>query len=321
LPPCPKTGASAASVGRDRTHEAVDVVDRVRRTAALRGERTGRLAPQRRIRLRAALGRRLQRLDRRVEVDARAHRPLGALVDERPEDAARRSQPDLAHQRLEVVAARLPAFAVQPVQPGVPGLLQQRRAVLGQLAALAGLVRQRPDQRERAEPAVEGGDLRAARMAQHRLVESARADGERVGPRLAESVPAGELRVQRRVVVERQLAQRRGQPLAHLVRGEPGEGDREHLVGLRALEQRPHDPSDQQRRLAAAGAGVDDHAARRVDRHAAEGVRVNRHVVEGVALAGAAHDQCPLRHSPRLAHQSHSLPQAAIASPPSMRAR
>ena len=298
------------SAARRRTDERVPLEDEV----------PSGIAPYLQVGVRGPLRRGVECLARAVQVGVERHRPVGTLRDQRLQAGARARQPDLVDQRLQVLALGGARRRPQHVEPAEPGLLQQRRALLAQLRAVARVGRQRADGCQRSEPAVEGGDLGAARMAQDGLVESACARGGGLGAGLAEPVPAGEALVQRRIVGQRELAQRTVQSLAHLVCGEPREGHRQHLVGLAALDQRTHDPGHQQRRLAAARAGIDHDAGGRIDGRKPEDIGADRAPVDLETLARRVHDQWPLRHSPRLAQCPHSTPEACSGSPSWMRA-
>ena len=146
-------------------------------------------------------------------------------------------------------------------------------------------------------------------MREHRLVESAGPPGERPGAWLIECIPVGQSRVESGIVDQSEQPQITHQALTHFMGRQPCEGHCQHLIRLGAFKEGPHDPTDQQRGLAAAGAGVDDDAVGRIDRRSPESMLIDLTACDAKVPAIAwpaiarrnagCHDQCPLRQIPR----------------------
>ena len=252
-----------------------------------------RLAPLLAIALRGAIGGRLQRIRRCIRVDTERDRPVGALIEQRDQPVTGGRQPERGNQRLEVVASRMARRIAKGIEPAEPGLLRERRPLLGQLGALGRIKTQRTGPGQCPEPAVKRGDVGAARMREHGLVKAAGPPGQVAGARRIECIPVGQPRLERIIVGQRKQAQIADQALSHFVGRQPGKGDCKNLVGLRAVEQGPNDPSDQQRGFAAAGTGIDDDTVGRVDRCPPEAVLID-------LMAPDAESPGIRRHDPHL---------------------
>ena len=146
-------------------------------------------------------------------------------------------------------------------------------------------------------------------MREHRLVEPTGPVGECQGALFVECVPIGQKRMESGIVGQSQQAQITHQALTHFMGRQPCEGHCQHLVGLGTFKQGPNDPTDQQGGLAAAGAGVDDDAVGRVDRHPPESMLIDLSACDAKVPAigwpaigwrnAGRHVQCPLRQTPR----------------------
>ena len=139
------------------------------------------LAPLLAIEVGGTIGGGLQCVGRCIRVDAECDRPVGALIEQRDQPTTGGRQPEGGDQRLEVVASCTANRVAKGIEPAEPGLLRQRRPVLGQLGALGRIEAQRTGPGQRPEPAVKGGDVGSARMREHGLVKSAGPPGERPG--------------------------------------------------------------------------------------------------------------------------------------------
>ena len=178
-----------------------------------------------------------------------ALRELGPRRDGEIEVAPRRAQ-RLVHRRQH------------PPQPGAA----VRREELEPLRVVA-----REELRERRAERLRAEDGRL------RVVELAEARVETGGERIRAQQPAAEAVDRRdpravelaREVVAAALGERRANPRPQLARGAPRVRDDEDRVDVEAaIEDRAHDALDEHRRLAGAGAGGDEHLARRLDRGA-----------------------------------------------------
>ena len=113
------------------------------------------------------------------------------------------------------------------------------------------------------EPAVKGVDRERRLGGQHLFVQR---PGAVPQPVVGAEAAFAQKSVELCIAAGRQIAQPANDALLDLARGLAREGDRQNFAGCHAGQQQPHDTRSQQPGLATASAGLDDDAARRIER-------------------------------------------------------
>ena len=208
-----------------------------------------------------------------------------------------KAPPDPGHGRLVVFEQLIAGRQAEPVQHRERRIAQQR-----------------------SEPAVKRPDLDRPAGSKQSRIEVAQGVALRGGRRGNPPVTQGLrelLRASRGKFLQPPM-----QPLAHLARGLFRECDRQDLLRLRALQQRPQDPRNQHPGLARPRARFHGDAAARV---AGKRIELFTRDARAIALVGQAdgdaHSQKSRRHRPRALQKSQAVPSpsAAMASPAAMR--